>query len=167
MKPARFTLDDLLDAVRRYTADNLPGKRPARLCIDLDDGEKVRHPVPVANVIRGRQQEETRPAADPPPPPEPPFRFSDDYKTCWWGGEEFSFSCRQAAAMKILHESYQKGVPGLGQQYILEEIDSDCRRLRDLFRGRESGGERMHAAWGSLIVQTAGGRGMFTLAEPD
>ena len=85
------------------------------------------------------------------------FDPSPDYRTCFWGEERYSFSANQAAAVKVLHRVYPRGV---GQHFVLEAIDSDAKRLRDVFRS--SG--KMNPAWGTMIVGVEEREGVFSLA---
>jgi len=89
-------------------------------------------------------------------------RFSSDFRSCRWGTEQFTFTAQQAACIRVLWESRQRGTPDLSQITVLAEVESamaDSRkpRLRDLFR--------KHPAWGTMIVKGLA-RGTYRLADP-
>jgi hypothetical protein len=81
------------------------------------------------------------------------FRHSPDYASCVYKGEPFIFTNTQKAVVKVLHEAHLKGVGVVGDDYLLEAVDSGCKLLRDVFK---TGGVQ-HPAWGTLIVDA--GRG--------
>lgn len=72
---------------------------------------------------------------------------SDDYRHVRADGQDFEFTATQAAAVKVLHDHAMRGTPDVGEGTVLERIDSESSRLRDVFRG--------HPAWGTLIVRGA------------
>lgn len=75
----------------------------------------------------------------------PPCRHSIDYCSVVWYGVDYRFRRLQAAAVKVLWEALQEGVPELSGHTVLAEIESDCSRFRDVFHG--------HPAWGKMIVK--------------
>ncbi len=84
---------------------------------------------------------------------------SSDFRSVNWYGTQYTFTPTQAACFRVLWESWQRGTPGLGEQTILEEAESQSQRLIYLFKkGR-------HPAWGTLIIP-GDGKGMFRLQEP-
>lgn len=89
--------------------------------------------------------------------------FGADFRSVRWFGEEFRFTPMQAAVVALLWEAHRRRTPALGQDYLLTEIDSRCKRLVDLFR-REPGSR----AWGRLIVPgETRGTYRLNLDEPD
>ena len=72
-----------------------------------------------------------------------------------WDGRHFTFSANQAAVVRLLWEAWQAGTPDVHQSKLLEDTDSESKRLADLFKD--------HPAWGSLIVTTA--KGVYRLNE--
>ncbi len=89
-------------------------------------------------------------------------KHSTDYHSVLWYGTEYKFTNTQAACVKVLWEAWEQGTPDVGQAAILEEVDSDRRRLSDVF-GR---GKKRHPAWGTMI-QPGATKGTFRLAEPE
>ncbi len=75
----------------------------------------------------------------------PIFMHSPDYRSVNFRGKMFTFTSRQAQAVEILHEAYNRGTPDVGKTYILEALDSNTTRLKDAFQKSE--------AWGTLIIQ--------------
>jgi hypothetical protein len=93
---------------------------------------------------------------------EPPIEFSRDFRSCRWGTKQFTFTAQQAACVRVLWESRQRGTFDVSQITVLGEAesamaDSPKPRLRDLFRS--------HPAWGTMIVKGST-RGTYRLAEP-
>ncbi len=84
-------------------------------------------------------------------------RHSCDYRSVVWNGQKYTFTPSQAAAVKILWDAYSNGTPAVGQAAILEGIDSDADRLRDVFRSGR------HPAWRTMIVPS--GKGVFRLSD--
>ncbi len=82
------------------------------------------------------------------------FKASDDYACVSWQGEVIEFSPIQAQIIKTLHEHYERGTPSVSQHYLLDQVDSDSSRLRDLFRRSN--------AWNTLVVESTR-RGNFRL----
>jgi len=93
-------------------------------------------------------------AVSPAESPNGDFRASPGFRSVRWRGQRYTFSSRQAQAVQILHEAHQSGTPDVGQDHILEEVESRGRRLRDLFKD--------HPAWKRLIVRGKG-KGTFRL----
>lgn len=136
------TTEQLLDAVKRYVETWYPRRLAVRLRIDLDDGDKLRLPVPAVN----RSQRSARPACS----------HSPDFRSANWFGQDYSFSGPQAAAVRLLWQAWEDGAPDVGQETLLEAAGTNGSRLRDVFKD--------HPAWGSLIVTVS--RGTYRLAEP-
>jgi hypothetical protein len=147
-----MTLQDLLDHVREYVAEQLPGQVPSALRIDLVGGGRIVHPISLG-------QSAARPT---PTPSRAARRHSADYRSVHWDGEPYEFTPNQAAVIRQLWESWElDGMPDLGQARLLEGIDGgdvNAERLRDVFRP----GGKQHKAWGVLIVPGTG-KGTFRL----
>src|SRR5262249_21146432 len=93
---------------------------------------------------------------------ESPFRFSDDFRSCLWGTETFSFTTKQAAVVQSLWNARQNGTPELSQVALLEVAGSSMAnnakpQLSKLFT--------KNRAWGTMIVPGET-RGAFRLADP-
>jgi hypothetical protein len=87
---------------------------------------------------------------------------SADFRSMRWGVEQFAFTEKQAACVRVLWDARERGAPELSQVTILGEAESamvDERKpqLRKLFKD--------HPAWGTLIVKGST-RGTYRLAEP-
>jgi 7-cyano-7-deazaguanine synthase in queuosine biosynthesis len=82
------------------------------------------------------------------------FRAAPGFRSVWCQGQEYTFGSKQAQVVEILYRAHQSGTPDVGQDYILEAVESSGRRLRDLFKD--------HPAWKSLIV-SGKGKGTFRL----
>jgi hypothetical protein len=79
---------------------------------------------------------------------------SPDFAAVSWQGRLFCFSRKQRVVVGQLFQAREKGYHFVSQDHLLKAADSDCHRLRDLFRG--------HPAWGDLIVSE--GRGLYRLS---
>jgi len=82
------------------------------------------------------------------------FRAAPGFRSVWWQGQQYTFGSKQAQVVEILYQAYLSATPEVGQDYILEAVESSGRRLRDLFKD--------HPAWKSLIV-SGKGKGTFRL----
>jgi len=69
------TLEDVLDVVRAYVRDRLPGRKAVRLIVLLDDGEEIRLPIGPAT-----------PSAE--------HSLSADGRTLHWFGKTYTFRAR-------------------------------------------------------------------------
>ena len=87
--------------------------------------------------------------------PEHQFKISKDGRTIIKDGREYSITSLQADAIRMLYNAYMEGSHELHQDYILEEIGSQSKRLRDVFRSRPE-------VWGDLIEKSKS-RGMYRL----
>src|SRR5262249_5121252 len=85
---------------------------------------------------------------------------SPDFRSVHWAGKPYEFTPLQARCVQVLWESWERGVPPVGEQTILERADSESRRLRDVFDKGE------HPAWDTMIVP-GGTKGSFRLADPE
>jgi len=94
------------------------------------------------------------------PAGEPDTAHSGDYHSVRWHGQKYTFSHQQAAVVALLWAEYENGTPDLSQEHLLDKSGSNGGRLRDVFR--ENGA--MHAAWGTMIVESR--KGVFRLSEP-
>jgi len=76
-----------------------------------------------------------------------------------WYGTICHFSPTQAACVKVLIEHFKHGVPELGEQTILEQVESSQGRLASVFDNGK------HPAWGTMI-KPGSTKGTFRLAKP-
>jgi hypothetical protein len=96
----------------------------------------------------------------------PEFRHAGDFRSVWFRDATYTFTPKQAAAVKYLCEASTNLTPDVSQHYLLVEIGSESKTLRDLFRLRgQDGRKRVHPAWGRLIVPGER-KGTFRLAPP-
>jgi hypothetical protein len=75
------------------------------------------------------------------------LKHAEDFRSVIWFGHYFTFTPMQAAAVKILWEAWERGLPDVPQQYILTEIESDSAKLQYLFK--------KSPAYRKMIVQGA------------
>jgi len=68
-----------------------------------------------------------------------------DYRCINCQGQIYTFTSRQSQIIEILFASYQNGTPDVGQDYLLETLNIDSTRLRDVFRSSD--------AWGTLVIK--------------
>src|SRR5262249_30325833 len=90
-------------------------------------------------------------------PVRPPTRHSPDFRSVCWFGTTYHFTPGQAACVKVLWQAWERGIPEVGQDAVLEEAEVDSERLVYLFKG--------HPAWKAMIVR-GGTRGSYCLAAP-
>jgi hypothetical protein len=69
---------------------------------------------------------------------------SQDFSSVRVNGVEYTFSPIQAACVKVLYEAWQNGTPDVSSSYLLSDIESDSRHIRDIFK--------FCPAWKTLIV---------------
>ena len=62
------------------------------------------------------------------------FRHSSDYRCVTLKGKHYTFTSLAAQAIQILHEHYLQDTPDVGKDYILEELGTPSKRLRDIFQ---------------------------------
>lgn len=117
-------LKTLLEVVVQYCRVCTPGEYPVEVSIRLHSGHQVLHPVPM-----DRQQRRTH---------------SPCFRSVCWCGVVYSLTGTQAAIVRILWESWEHGAPEVSADHLLESVDSQTGRLRDLFA--------RNPAWGNLIV---------------
>jgi hypothetical protein len=87
-------------------------------------------------------------------------RHSPDFRSVECGdGTAYIFSATQAAVVRVLWESWERGVPDCGNEMLLEACGSEGNRLRDTFRN--------HAAWGKFIRSMSRGTCRLVFPEPD
>lgn len=74
-----------------------------------------------------------------------PTHSLDFRLVCWWG-ESYSFTARQARAVKVLWDAWKTDTPDVCDETLLFAVDDNAppRNIRDLFRNKP--------AWGSMIV---------------
>jgi hypothetical protein len=91
--------------------------------------------------------------------PEP--THAPDFASVNWYGTIYTFSKKQRLVVANLWRAHEEGYEWLSQESLLDAADSDCQRLRDLFRG--------HPAWDAMIVSalpSGGPPGGYRLAAP-
>jgi hypothetical protein len=90
----------------------------------------------------------------------PTFIHSEAYDSISFNGESFTLQERQAAVVKLLHESLKKGHPSVPLRKILSLPGcEDVASIRDIFKSRPQ-------LWGNLIInceETGEGRGFYRL----
>lgn len=94
------------------------------------------------------------------PDPSGPAWHSSDFSVVTWRGQSFRFSPKQRVIVAALWQARLEGYEWIRQEALLEAAESDCQRVRDLFKG--------HAAWGTLIVPavlSGGPMAAYRLAE--
>lgn len=74
----------------------------------------------------------------------PGFDHSDDFRSVWAVGREFSFTPRQAEVVKILYRAHRNRASEVGWPDIRDQLESYPQRMRDIFKRSD--------AWGTLIV---------------
>ena len=62
------------------------------------------------------------------------FKHSPDYCSVIFKGRHYTFTSHAAQAVHLLHEQYLNGTPEVGKDYILEELGTPSKRLRDIFQ---------------------------------
>ena len=72
------------------------------------------------------------------------FRHSPDYRSVRLNGKLYALTPLAAQAIQLLHEQFMQGTPEIGKDYILEELGSPSKRLRDIFQCCED--------WKELVV---------------
>lgn len=92
------------------------------------------------------------------PMPRAKAKHSIDFRSVHWFGTDYTFTPNQAAAIKILWEAWENGIPDVGGDTLAVVVESDSKRARDIFKG--------HLALGSMICpgQT---KGTYRLVKPD
>ena len=65
-------------------------------------------------------------------------KHSFDFRSVHWFGVDHSFTATQAAIVKELWEAWKNGTPDIGKAALLEKVDSQSKRLVDLFKGHET-----------------------------
>lgn len=59
---------------------------------------------------------------------------SEGFRSVTLGDRNFTLTPCQAQIIEILHRAWKNGTPDVGLDYIMEEIGSPSRRLRDIFK---------------------------------
>ena len=76
----------------------------------------------------------------------PSVGHSEDYRSVRWYGENYLFSAKQAACVKVLWFAWENKTPYLADGTVLAMAGiGEKQRLRDVFK--------KHLAWGTMIVQ--------------
>lgn len=86
---------------------------------------------------------------------------SRDFAAVNWYGTVYTFTQKQRLVIAALWRALEEGHKWVGQETLLEVAESDCSRVRDLFRG--------HPCWGVLVlsaVDYGGPPGAYRLADP-
>lgn len=108
-------------------------------------------------------EEQTEPPA--PPEDEPELWHSESFREVRWGEQEYEFTGRQAACIRVLWQAAERQMTMLHQDDILKQAESESSRLRDVFRpGRSRPRKKMHPAWGTLLLPIRGKQGCYGLA---
>src|SRR5262249_6804103 len=80
-------------------------------------------------------------------------RHGRDYRSVWWFGTLYTFTANQAKVVAVLWDAWRNRTPDVGEAYLLEELETNHKRLRDVFRERGPDGKKVvHPAWGTMIV---------------
>lgn len=77
------------------------------------------------------------------------FRFSPGYRSCFYRGEQFRFTDKQALAVEALYNAREDGLPGLHQDELKGQAHTN-QRMAQLFS--------RNAAYGTLIKHDGNGR---------
>ena len=140
-EPAK-TAHELVALLKRHAVDVL-GVMKSEVALhteDLAGGRLAPHSL-LASVASGLVPTEAPTPAD--GKPELP-RHSPDFRTFDWRGEVLKFTPTQARVAEILCKAFENRTPDVGLDYLLENSESEARRLRDVFKGTK--------ALGTLIV---------------
>jgi hypothetical protein len=78
------------------------------------------------------------------PPKFEEFMHSVDYRSVTIRDQNFTLTSRQAQVIQILDESRINGLPDVGQDYLLEKLETPNSRLRDSFKSNRP-------AWNNLV----------------
>jgi len=63
------------------------------------------------------------------------FSHSHDYRSICLRGKSYALTVQIAQIVQYLHEHAENGTPDVGQDNVLEHIESGNKRLRDCFPG--------------------------------
>ncbi|MHB1157675.1 MAG: hypothetical protein ACYC26_12680 [Phycisphaerales bacterium] len=90
---------------------------------------------------------------------------SEDFTSVEWFGTRYDFAKgNQAESVRVLWTEWEKGGHSLSEKTIGEKIESSAEhfRLVHVFRSKDN---KMHSAWGTMIVSS--GKGVFSLNSPN
>jgi hypothetical protein len=90
----------------------------------------------------------------------PAAAHSPDFRSVNWFGTKYRFTPNQAACVQVLWGAWERGVPDVGGETLLQAADASTQRIDVVFRG--------NAAWGTMIVgykQSGGTKGSYRLTE--
>lgn len=132
------SLTPLADYLRTYH----PSLEPIEIIVRFQDGRVLQHPWPKLDPW---EQEAAQ------------CIHSEDYRSVVWFGVQYRFSAAQAAAVRLLWEAWQRGVPEVSGVTLLEASESAGGKVSGVFRD--------HPAWGTMIGQA--GKGQYRLYTPD
>lgn len=80
--------------------------------------------------------------------------FSDGYRNCTWGSEDFPpFSDRAAKAVEAILAATEKG-EGCSPRDVREAAGVHCNDTRDIFKMTDN---KRHPAWGKMIARSGSG----------
>jgi hypothetical protein len=96
------------------------------------------------------------------PRPAPDVSHSPDFAAVRWNGKTYTLTGKQRDVIAVLWRAWEDDVHYVSGALLLEEAESNCGKLSQLFRRSD--------AWGKLIVpgvRTGGALGTYRLAPRD
>jgi hypothetical protein len=69
---------------------------------------------------------------------EPELLAGEDYRSVKLRGRTYSLSAREAQIVEVLWDRARQGIPEVAQAMLLERIDSQATRVRDVFTNRQT-----------------------------
>ena len=148
---SKFDSSELLkEVLRRYVVE-LFGSRESFVVAAERINAKTRCQEPV---LFADSQSEHEPPPSREQDEEQLARHSPDFRSVNWYGENYDFTAKQAACVRLLWGAWEQGTPVLSEAYIVEQVG--CCELRSLFK--------RSPAWGTMIVPA--GKGKFQLRAP-
>jgi hypothetical protein len=94
-------------------------------------------------------------------------RHSDDFTTVSWYGTKHIFTKTQAACVRILWGNWERGTPEVRGENILRVKEVDAGPSQTFAKVFRVPGGKQHAAWGTMIVQSPLGKGIYMLKPPN
>lgn len=82
---------------------------------------------------------------------------SEDFRSCKWFGQRFTFTPKQAMVIKALWQAWEKGNLDVSHAELLQACDSTGDRISDIFRN--------NSAWNSMVCG-GNAKGTYRLSEP-
>jgi hypothetical protein len=89
-------------------------------------------------------------------------RCSDDFRSVWWFGRNYSFSTYQSKVVQVLWKAWKNQTPEVSDITLLDASGGDAKQIRDVFK--ETGNKR-NDAWGTMIQR--GRKDTLKLVEPE